>query len=119
MMRNMRIQSAAAANLSCGDHSNFESTLRMADDRLPCCRSESITATRSDDVMWRLRGAGNWLAGHESGAYDLISLAERGTRSAERNAPREYEARAGSAARQGTGRHVSSKRSAEHHSRSL
>jgi hypothetical protein len=29
MMRNMRIQSAAAANLSCGDHPNFESTLRI------------------------------------------------------------------------------------------
>jgi hypothetical protein len=63
--------------------------------------------------------AGNWLAGYESGAYDLISLAERRTRRAEWNAPREYEARAGSGTRQGTGRHVSSKRSAEHHSRSL
>src|SRR5262245_46048478 len=25
----------------------------MADDRLPCCRWESITATKSDNVMWR------------------------------------------------------------------
>src|SRR6476659_3463369 len=25
----------------------------MADDRLPCCRSESIAATRSDNVMSR------------------------------------------------------------------
>src|SRR5262245_36602985 len=25
----------------------------MADDRLPCCRWESIAATKSDNVMWR------------------------------------------------------------------
>src|SRR5215510_1129170 len=54
------------SNKSNRDEQICESTLRPAEDRLPCCRSESIAASRSDNVMRRPRAAGNWLAGCEN-----------------------------------------------------
>ena len=37
--------------------------MRLADDRLPCCRSELIAATRFDNVPWRPRGGWELVGG--------------------------------------------------------